>query len=1061
VLDLESRQEILGITVFRDADDPSLFYYLPANPHISRDAGGPMFDLFAYRKGGEAGQTYSGGFLTMTVDVGLGDLYDRIKGKLSAAGGDGGEVKLTSVPYSSGTVRVIALDADTGGGGAGGTPGAPKFVQTVLGSGKPSLDGDNRAIFSLSLTEEGSAFFLAVLEGRANARPVGVVYDLQYVGLLPAYSLDIKIDMKSSYEFMESRFSVNTLFFKADIDNVTEQLKKNQSIVIKETARTLELSSAEGMAGRQQRINDLVSSLCSGVLFQQTLVPGQPAVQGQLMSVAGNPSGTPTGTTSTPTGTTTTTPTGTTTTTPRPTGTTTTTPTGTTTTTTPTTTTTTGTTGTTGTTTSPPISSTTGTGRPPPPPPEEDLPSARANRPAGGDQPAISRPLGAQRPAADPDRPVMPPPEDRQPTNPPTGTTTPPTGTTTPPTGTTTPPTGTTTPPTGTTTPPTGTTTPPTGTTTPPTGTTTPPTGTTTPPTGTTTPPGTPVTTTSPAGTTSTPVVSAPVTSGGTTTTRPATTTTTTGTAQPPPPATGTSGSSDVKSLQDIWDKLGRPQVAYAMKSISQEERRTISYQLDQVTAQQQSVAPQSFIQFMASPEELKQRVHVIDLNHPFYERIKIRVDAADVDFAAQGVSQMTVEIRYGTRPDGTSPKDTASAILRSKDDFKEYEFFTDSNRTLSYEYRLIIDYQHDFGVGVRETHVEGPWTTSELRTLSVQPGWLGLMVPATLQLAPNTPDDVKELQVQVRYQNAAAGVDDGELVSLSPTARSQVVPLRLAAAGDQVAFTPTVFYADGASETLAPLFLPNAQATDALVFGVPQAGRVNGDVVLVDALGELTKVIVDLEVSQAGKVVESKSLELAGAGARQTWSVRLPERDKPGSVRWRQRLAYSSGGLETAEWRESDTSNLVAGIPTEGVLNVTVRYVGAVPSSVGLAGVVVKLSYTDPGGDATFNQTESLFVDDTPASRLQEWKVRLKDKTARTYSYSVTALKADGTEVTSPVVQETTDEIYVHVPGMAAPAQPEPPGPPPIVTPAPANPVAQPTPVQPEPVQPQPEPLP
>jgi hypothetical protein len=449
-----------------------------------------------------------------------------------------------------------------------------------------------------------------------------------------------------------------------------------------------------------------------------------------------------------------------------------------------------------------------------------------------------------------------------------------------------------------------------------------------------------------------------------------------------------------------------------------QEEQRTISYHLDQVTAQKQTVAPQSFIQMLAGPDELAQRVHVIDLNNPFFDRIPIRIDAVDCDFEAQGVSQMTVEIRYGKRPDGTAPKDTASAILRSNQDAKDIVFFVDDKRDLSYEYRLIVDYKHDFGVGVRETHAEGPWTLTELRRLSVHPGWLGVMVPARLQLAPNTPDDVKEVQVQVHYARPDASVDDSEIVSLSlGESRSAVVPLRLVSAGDPVTFTPTVFYADGASEVLPPLTLPNDQASDALAIGVPAAGRVNGDVMLVDALGELTKVIVDIEVRQKAAVIDSRSIEVSGAAARIPWSVRLPERDKPATVRWRQRLAYADGGLETTAWTESPTPNLVVGIPSEGVLKVTVRYVGAPPSASGLAGLVVQLAYADPGGDANFKQDKALFFDDATAAQVQDWTARLKDRAARTYTWALTSLLPDGTQVTTDPVASTQEQIFVRPP--------------------------------------------
>ena len=240
------------------------------------------------------------------------------------------------------------------------------------------------------------------------------------------------------------------------------------------------------------------------------------------------------------------------------------------------------------------------------------------------------------------------------------------------------------------------------------------------------------------------------------------------------------------------------------------------------------------------------------------------------------------------------------------------------------------------------------------------------------------------------------------------------MLPLRLRRAGDPVSFTPTVFYADGASEVLPALTLPNDQATDALAIGVPPAGRVNGDILLVDALGELTKVIVDYEVRQATALVESKSVELSGAGTRQMFSVRLPDRTKPGALRWRQRLLYADGGVETQEWQDAATPNLIAGVPSEGVLVVNVRYVGAPPSTAGLAVVVVQLDYADPGGDPAFAQTESLIIDDTAVSQLQEWKARLKDREARTFRWTMTTMAPDGTQHTGQSTSTTNPKVVV-----------------------------------------------
>jgi hypothetical protein len=82
MLNLESRMQVLGVTVFQDFDRPTQFYYLPGSPHISRERGEPIFDLFSYRKGGQAESTLSGGFLNMAVDLSLGSLRERILNQL-------------------------------------------------------------------------------------------------------------------------------------------------------------------------------------------------------------------------------------------------------------------------------------------------------------------------------------------------------------------------------------------------------------------------------------------------------------------------------------------------------------------------------------------------------------------------------------------------------------------------------------------------------------------------------------------------------------------------------------------------------------------------------------------------------------------------------------------------------------------------------------------------------------------------------------------------------------------------------------------------------------------
>ena len=246
-------------------------------------------------------------------------------------------------------------------------------------------------------------------------------------------------------------------------------------------------------------------------------------------------------------------------------------------------------------------------------------------------------------------------------------------------------------------------------------------------------------------------------------------------------------------------------------------------------------------------------------------------------------------------------------------------------------------------------------------------------MVPAQLSLAPNTPDDVTEVRVAVRYQNAAAGVDDGTTVDCAPTTAPgwSVAPGEGRRPGE---LHPDGLLPDGASETLAPWCCRTPRRRTPWPSASPGAGRLDGDIILVDALGEVAKAVVDLEVSQQGAVVDNRSVEIAGLQAGS------PGRCASPSATSLPRCAGASGSRrrrrsQQLDWAPAASTALVAGVPSEGVLAVQVRYVGPLPSAAGLAGVVVDLAYADPGGDAAYAQNTSLFFDDAGAGTPQEWR--------------------------------------------------------------------------------------
>jgi hypothetical protein len=273
MLYLDSPLEIEGLTVYRDYNASNRFYYMPKSPRLTMEGSAPMFQLLLFRRditdnpAFKAGDRPGGGFLTMTVDLGVPRAtLDAAKGALGSRAG-GAEVDLIAVPFDRGTVRVTALGVQNAENAQGTV-----FVEKVLGGGTPSLYEDNRTVFSVELTHEGAQLMRASLEDE-GASQVAVVYDLQFRGLMPAYEGRIVISFRQSYSYLRTRFTLNTLVFKADIDAEMEKLRKEGHIRIEE-ADYLESDPAK-RAERVKQLNELAKELATWAFFSPGLQPGR------------------------------------------------------------------------------------------------------------------------------------------------------------------------------------------------------------------------------------------------------------------------------------------------------------------------------------------------------------------------------------------------------------------------------------------------------------------------------------------------------------------------------------------------------------------------------------------------------------------------------------------------------------------------------------------------------------------------------------------------------------------------------------------------------------------
>ena len=815
MLDLNTRFELFGVTLYRDRDQKDVIFYVPPAPTIPEDENGPMFDLFAYEKGGEQDDIEAGGFLTLAISTDLGDLERPILRKLQDEFGD--DVRLTSIPFTEGSVRLAGLDTGaasinedgTGGPPADPGPGGVRLVEKVFGAATPSLDNDNRAVFSLTLSEEGVAFFLDILEQGAGARPLIAIYDLKYTGLMEVEDLKIEIDFEQVYDFLRTKIGFNAVVVAGEIDNIVEDLKTSQAIKIDDTVRTLELSTPEAMAARQARIDALVKELATGAFFAPSLTVGDPAVD------------------------------------------------------------------------------------------EDDVfgrqPDASMGMFASGVPSAVGQAIArTTRRAQATDADVNTPepleedlPQDRAASN---------------------------------------------------------------------------------------------------------------------------------AGVNAANDAAGRPRATFTMRRLQQRERRRVTYDLSRTTALERSAGPQNLIAMMASPQELQRRIHKINLNHPMFARLRIDVEAGGVDFAAEGIREMTVNLRYGRRPDG-QPKETADVVLRNAEDRASFVFARAEDgegADGTYEYRVNVLYQTGFGLGDERTLIEGDWVRSEARTLPITPAMVAPVQPLNVLLPSVLPPDLTEVRTSVAYRDKSGVVEDSERFVLNATSNSALTHVRFSDPQDSVRITGEAIFADGTAQTLPEIIRPDPDGSDPIdvaVLPLPKRPILTFDVMMSDPMEEMRSVILEYEVTQDGAAIDQGAVELTEPLSRQSVSVVLNDFEPAPRVRIRERRVFRSGGIETTEFEDMVDRFVIAGIPAEDVITLPVRYLGPPLDTMSAMGVLLELSYDAPDNDPEFAQSHTFFIENREPL---EWRVRVKDRDHWSFTHSATILFNDGSERRGEPVISDSDKLFL-----------------------------------------------
>jgi len=213
---------VADLALFGDHANGARVYYVPTRPRIaSAGAAGQELSFVKFRPS----DVDSGGIGLLSFTSELVATEQQLeKAKAHVVRQGIAEPVFAQVPWISGKAFFATALAEGDG-----------FVEKLLGEVKPDLAGGNRALFSLKLTEEGARLVEALVTEEGPS-PLGVRYELEYLGLRPALAVHIKADYKRFYDEFSIGFQLGVAYegvgVRASVESATQKLIQSGALVL-------------------------------------------------------------------------------------------------------------------------------------------------------------------------------------------------------------------------------------------------------------------------------------------------------------------------------------------------------------------------------------------------------------------------------------------------------------------------------------------------------------------------------------------------------------------------------------------------------------------------------------------------------------------------------------------------------------------------------------------------------------------------------------------------------------------------------------------------------------
>lgn len=245
--------EKLQVTIYRDSDDRSQFYYMPPDEMITlaRHKSGSrkgkyIFNMVRYQ--GE-GEEKGGAFLLFEVNMALPEeILNAVKKQIPSEfsewmkKADSKKVNLSCIDWQDGDVVCEFLDMrsdeekklyNSDDDKSSDTPVARTFVNVISGATKPSLGTANTAIFSAHLTERGAQTAEKMFTNQQT--PIGIHYTLRFKGLEPSFKVRITANYENLYKNFQVGIEGEYKFLKGGIEYGIKKAMRNKDINIEIT----------------------------------------------------------------------------------------------------------------------------------------------------------------------------------------------------------------------------------------------------------------------------------------------------------------------------------------------------------------------------------------------------------------------------------------------------------------------------------------------------------------------------------------------------------------------------------------------------------------------------------------------------------------------------------------------------------------------------------------------------------------------------------------------------------------------------------------------------------